>query len=225
MESGNLPRNQNMSVVGTFQLSVWFGPYAPSGHYSIKCSKTYSHPCLAFGFSAEVICQHLSTQNCVSLTIVASPAALIVIIVTSQEVTSQSMSLHVIQNTMKAQVVQLTVDIPSSHRPLSISRSASSRWSTLEFRLYGLIFVLVVPFMFWIPVSLSSRTSSVRRLCRYLILNTASHPNYALFRGKLSPGWIFGRQIVRVQILSLLDGTTDGHLTGQQRRSISFFSK
>ena len=142
-------------------------------------------------------------------------------------VTSTKGMSHVIHNTvtMKAQVVQLTVDIPSSHRPLSITRSSPSRWSTLEFRLYGLVFVLVVPFMFWIPVSLSSRMSSVRRLCRYLILNIASHPNYALFSRKLSPGWIFGRQIVRVQILPLLDGTTDEHPTGQQRRSISFFSE
>ncbi|KAF8333870.1 MBOAT, membrane-bound O-acyltransferase family-domain-containing protein [Amanita rubescens] len=76
-------------------------------------------------------------------------------------------------------VVKLTVDIPSSHRPPSVSRLSPSRWATPEFKFYGVMFILVVPFMFWIPVSLS----------------LSSHPNYALFRDRLSPGWIFGRQI------------------------------
>ncbi|KAK2460146.1 hypothetical protein APHAL10511_007825 [Amanita phalloides] len=76
-------------------------------------------------------------------------------------------------------IIKLTIDIPSSLRPLSISRASPPRWSTLEFKFYFLMFVLVVPFLFWIPVSFSLPT----------------HPNYALFRERLSPGWILYRQM------------------------------
>ncbi|KAF8628982.1 hypothetical protein AX15_003606 [Amanita polypyramis BW_CC] len=76
-------------------------------------------------------------------------------------------------------IVKLTVDIPSSVRPSSVSRVSPPRWSTFEFRFYFVMFALVVPLLFWIPISLSM----------------SSHPNYGFFHRRLSPGWIFGRQI------------------------------
>jgi hypothetical protein len=63
-------------------------------------------------------------------------------------------------------VTDLTVNIPSSVRhPLSSASTANgkqpapSRWGTLEFKVYYVVFLVVVPIMVWIPVSLSSRTS------------------------------------------------------------------
>lgn len=52
-------------------------------------------------------------------------------------------------------VAQLTVHIPeaAARTPPPASRS---RWSTLEFRLYALVFAVVVPLMVWVPISLSS---------------------------------------------------------------------
>ena len=60
-------------------------------------------------------------------------------------------------------VTDLTVNIPSSLLNTSAStserRPAPSRWGTLEFKIYYLVFMVVVPIMIWIPVSLSSRRS------------------------------------------------------------------
>ena len=60
-------------------------------------------------------------------------------------------------------VTDLTVNIPSSLLNTSAStserRPAPSRWGTLEFKIYYLVFMIVVPIMIWIPVSLSSRRS------------------------------------------------------------------
>lgn len=59
-------------------------------------------------------------------------------------------------------VTDLTVNIPSSlntSASTSERRPAPSRWGTLEFKIYYLVFMVVVPIMIWIPVSLSSRRS------------------------------------------------------------------
>lgn len=55
-------------------------------------------------------------------------------------------------------VAQLIVHIPeaAARTPLATSRS---RWSTLEFRLYALVFAVVVPLMVWVPISLSDGKS------------------------------------------------------------------
>ncbi|OCH89613.1 MBOAT-domain-containing protein [Obba rivulosa] len=77
-------------------------------------------------------------------------------------------------------VTRLTVDVPSSYRSAPPRRvQPASRWSTPEFIFYGVIFCLVVPIMVWIPVTLSS----------------PSHDNYTLYKRRLSPGWLFGRQV------------------------------
>lgn len=63
-------------------------------------------------------------------------------------------------------LTDLTVNIPSSNRqPLTTSSGtrdkqvAPSRWSTIEFRIYYVVALVVIPIMIWIPVSLSSRMS------------------------------------------------------------------
>lgn len=78
-------------------------------------------------------------------------------------------------------ITRLTVDIPSSHTgtPYATTRRPAPRWRTPEFIFYGFVFAAVVPVMVWIPVRLSQ----------------PSHPNYHVYARKLSPGWLFGRQV------------------------------
>ncbi|TRX94135.1 hypothetical protein FHL15_004903 [Xylaria flabelliformis] len=59
-------------------------------------------------------------------------------------------------------------------RPQSVSK-----WNTPEFYLYYVVFVLAVPYMFWIAYDASKTT----------------HPNYRNYEPYLSPGWIPGRKI------------------------------
>ncbi|KAI8088296.1 MBOAT, membrane-bound O-acyltransferase family-domain-containing protein [Thamnidium elegans] len=54
-----------------------------------------------------------------------------------------------------------------------------SRWHTKEFYFYYVCFCIVVPYMFYVPYKLS----------------TKSHPNYPKYADLLSEGWIFGRQV------------------------------
>lgn len=54
-----------------------------------------------------------------------------------------------------------------------------SRWSTLEFKFYLLVFVVVVPLMYKTAMDASNETN----------------PNYPRFAHLLSPGWLFGRQV------------------------------
>ncbi|CCM04219.1 uncharacterized protein FIBRA_06386 [Fibroporia radiculosa] len=77
-------------------------------------------------------------------------------------------------------ITRLTVDIPSSHRPqVEAGLHNPPRWRTPEFFVYGAFFCVVVPIMVWIPVQLSS----------------SEHPNFNMYRRKLSPGWISGRYV------------------------------
>ncbi|KAL4066713.1 MBOAT, membrane-bound O-acyltransferase family-domain-containing protein [Scleroderma yunnanense] len=77
-------------------------------------------------------------------------------------------------------IASLTVSIPNSRK----SRQADgpplpSRWKTPEFLFYFLITAVVIPYMTWVPIRLSSPTN----------------PNYSSFYHQLSPGWLFGRQV------------------------------
>lgn len=54
-----------------------------------------------------------------------------------------------------------------------------SKWNTLEFKIYGVIFAVVVPFMFKAAMDSLNETN----------------PNYPRFKHLLSDGWIFGRQV------------------------------
>jgi protein-cysteine N-palmitoyltransferase HHAT len=58
-------------------------------------------------------------------------------------------------------ITRLTVDIPSSRVEKSNSRASHplARWRTPEFIFYEIMFVLVVPLLIWVPVSLSQRMS------------------------------------------------------------------
>ncbi|KAI0926450.1 hypothetical protein AcV5_008909 [Taiwanofungus camphoratus] len=77
-------------------------------------------------------------------------------------------------------ITRLTVNVPSSHRVQSREEPRSlPRWKSPEFILYYIVFCIVVPTMIWIPVTLSS----------------PSHPNYSIYRRRLSPGWLFGREV------------------------------
>ncbi|KAM9936813.1 hypothetical protein OXX80_003656 [Metschnikowia pulcherrima] len=54
-----------------------------------------------------------------------------------------------------------------------------SRWHTLEFRLYLLVFAMVVPLMYKTAMDASNETN----------------PNYTRFQHLLSDGWMFGRKV------------------------------
>ncbi|EIM90724.1 MBOAT-domain-containing protein [Stereum hirsutum FP-91666 SS1] len=85
-------------------------------------------------------------------------------------------------------ITDLTVDIPSSHTapPHANAKGerngaergpGQSRWRTKEFMLYYVVFAVVVPWMVWVPIRLSS----------------PSHPNFPLYVRRLAQGWMFGR--------------------------------
>ncbi|TKY85492.1 hypothetical protein EX895_005654 [Sporisorium graminicola] len=57
------------------------------------------------------------------------------------------------------------------------ARTKRGRWHTLEFKLYYLVFGVMVPLMVYVPVRLS----------------TPSNPNYWSYTNHLKPGWIAGR--------------------------------
>jgi hypothetical protein len=50
-------------------------------------------------------------------------------------------------------VTRLTVDVPAQHR--GSEEPKASRWKTPEFLFYYIVFVLVLPWMIWVPISLS----------------------------------------------------------------------
>jgi len=75
-------------------------------------------------------------------------------------------------------ITNLTVDVPDVTTRPRVSHQPQ-RWKTVEFLGYGVIFCITLPIMIWIPVSLSS----------------TSHPNYPVYQRKLTPGWLFGRQV------------------------------
>jgi hypothetical protein len=57
---------------------------------------------------------------------------------------------------------KFTVNIPESYPPPATAQQTytlkpkASRWSTLEFRIYAVIFAIVVPLMVWVPIRLSN---------------------------------------------------------------------
>lgn len=65
-------------------------------------------------------------------------------------------------------------------KPNPLSWAEPSRWGTLEFKFYYLVFLTIVPYMIYVPAQLSSTSS----------------PNYPRFASHLVPGWLFGRQRV-----------------------------
>ncbi|KAG9004573.1 glycerol transporter [Tulasnella sp. JGI-2019a] len=77
-------------------------------------------------------------------------------------------------------ITALTVTTPTSLRPRQTTKvPPAPRWKTPEFLFYGLVHVVVLPFLFKVPMDMSN----------------PSNPNYITFKGRLSPGWIGGRQV------------------------------
>lgn len=108
--------------------------------------------------------------------------------------------LEDIGNKKNRGITALTVDIPNANK---IRQSDTPRppplWRTPEFLFYYLVAAVVIPFMVWVPINLSSRASRAHNIMQCysdLLTLAATHANYALFRYKLSSGWLFGRQVV-----------------------------
>lgn len=72
-------------------------------------------------------------------------------------------------------VTALTVDIPdaSKTRPTSAQRPPPL-WRTPEFFFYYLVAAVVIPFMVWVPISLSSR-AFIAIHCHARIILTCNH--------------------------------------------------
>ncbi|KAG2073070.1 MBOAT-domain-containing protein [Suillus decipiens] len=75
-------------------------------------------------------------------------------------------------------ITSLTVDTPASSRVPNESYPPP-RWKTPEFIFYYVVALFAIPFMVWVPIYLSS----------------PSRPNYPYYQYKLSPGWMFGREV------------------------------
>jgi hypothetical protein len=112
-------------------------------------------------------------------------------------------------------ITQFTVHIPDANARSTTATASStdstagksgksaSRWSTVEFKIYGLVFAVVVPLMVWIPIRLSQGEYSAFNLSLAFIVAdtclaflTESHPNYHKYAYRLSNGWIPGRKVV-----------------------------
>ncbi|KOS21410.1 Glycerol uptake protein 1 [Escovopsis weberi] len=80
------------------------------------------------------------------------------------------------------QTVIRSRDDPKAQREAAekvLGRSQTSKWRTPEFYLYYVIFLIVVPYMFWVAYDVSRPTD----------------PRYSKFERYLSEGWIPGRKI------------------------------
>ncbi|WFD00287.1 glycerol transporter [Malassezia yamatoensis] len=92
------------------------------------------------------------------------------------ELTEESKSLW-----QRRGITLLTVDpyvTEGPEAPKIASVSATPRWFTKEFYVYYVAFVLVVPYMIYVPIRLSS---------------PLENPNYARYANRLVPGWINNR--------------------------------
>ncbi|KAL1407523.1 glycerol transporter [Vanrija albida] len=79
----------------------------------------------------------------------------------------------------KCNVTDLTVSTPGNKRRAADDAPPPPRWRTREFYFYYVVFVLVVPMLIYWPMRLS----------------TMSNQNYWTYAHKLSPGWMYGRQV------------------------------
>ena len=56
----------------------------------------------------------------------------------------------------KPNLTDLTISTPSSSKSSLERTPGPSRWRTTEYKIYGIIFALVVPLMIYIPINYSS---------------------------------------------------------------------
>ncbi|CAD6929356.1 unnamed protein product [Tilletia laevis] len=69
---------------------------------------------------------------------------------------------------------------PSGSQPsasASAPKTRPARWGSNEFRFYFCVLAVVIPYMVWVPMSISHE----------------SHPNFPLYRHLLKKGWLLGR--------------------------------
>lgn len=114
-------------------------------------------------------------------------------------------------------VVALTVQTPTSSNftpPDSQPPPPPPRWRTPEFICYGIVFLVVVPYMAKVPYDISNE----------------SNPNFYKILPRLKPGWLFGRHVdnsdaqyrsFRSNIPSLLALATVHIISGQLYTRIS----
>lgn len=72
--------------------------------------------------------------------------------------------------TKKFNITDLTVDIPSAYKP-NLQHHAPPLWRTPEFFVYYCVFLIAVPVMIWIPISLSSCMCCLLRLIRKTVFD------------------------------------------------------
>lgn len=92
------------------------------------------------------------------------------------------------------ELTDLTISVPGCTRR-SEDDPPPARWRTPEFIFYGIAFVIVVPLLIYWPMRLSLREYMSRPRGRRADSLPASNPNYWQFDRRLSPGWLFGRQV------------------------------
>ncbi|TIC29179.1 MBOAT-domain-containing protein [Wallemia mellicola] len=62
---------------------------------------------------------------------------------------------------------------------LQSSQTNKSRWGSNEFKIYYLVFIIMIPIIFYIPIDISN----------------IRHINYSRYSGRLANGWLFNRKI------------------------------
>ncbi|KAI0465164.1 hypothetical protein LJB42_000386 [Komagataella kurtzmanii] len=87
--------------------------------------------------------------------------------------------MHPILEFFSLQVLDDRLLPDSKRKQQVISKSHISRWNTWEFRIYLLVFLFIVPFMYKTCMDASNETN----------------PNYNRFQHLLSQGWMFGRKV------------------------------
>lgn len=93
-------------------------------------------------------------------------------------------------------ILRLTVDVPHSTRPRDPSLPPA-RWSTPEFIAYYVLVALAFVPAISAVTTLSSSACPCRRSSQYSRARIGEHANYPMYSRRLSPGWMFGRRVVR----------------------------
>ncbi|ODQ77348.1 hypothetical protein BABINDRAFT_163605 [Babjeviella inositovora NRRL Y-12698] len=89
--------------------------------------------------------------------------------------------LHAIRSFFSLQTLDTRLQAPTDakHRQNIVQKATRSRWATAEFRVYLVVFAVVVPYMYLTAMSASNETN----------------PNYPRFAHLLKDGWMFGRKV------------------------------
>lgn len=74
----------------------------------------------------------------------------------SKRLDLQPNDVHLLSDKSRG-ITALTVSIPTSETNRIDPNRPKARWRTPEFIFYGICFIIVVPYMVWVPYSLSRR--------------------------------------------------------------------